>query len=122
MFDSNPLPQDPLADVDQLAPDFSTIESVIAASTLPAAAKNGQVSQVFERLMDEREIARLTESVADQVNSAHTEERLAARKTALTAALATYLTCAVIRLPGLTYTVEIDLAKGTIVHWEWLQL
>ena len=119
MLECNPSFQESLDDIAQLGSEVATLESVISASALPAAVKNAAISQVFESLMDQKEITRLTATGAEQSNTATMQNRLNTRRLALTAAQGRRLTCAVIHLPGVTYTVEVDLARATIVHWEW---
>ena len=69
--------------------------------------------------MDAEEIARLTEPHPPQSDNSEYLERLRIRREALFANKDSVLICALIRLPGVVYTVEINPRDESIVHWEW---
>ena len=119
MFESNPSFQHPDSDVDLSTPDTLSIESILLKSNLPKDVRNAPATQIFERLMDAKEIARLTKSHQPQKHDLDYLERLRVRRRALSANKDSMLICVVIRLPGVMYTIEIDPVAKAIVHWEW---
>ena len=119
MFESNPSFQHFDSDSELFAPDPLNIEAILHRSNLPKGVRHAAVTQVFERLMDAEEIARLTEPHQPQSDNSEYRERLRIRREALSAYEGSVLVCALIRLPGVVYTVEINPRDETIVHWEW---
>ena len=98
--------------------DSFGIESALRNSNLPQFVKTLPISQLFERCMDANEIFRLTELGFTEKDNAERIERLRIRREALKKHLGSTLTCALIRLPGVLYTIEIDPVNWSIVHWE----
>lgn len=47
------------------------------------------------------------------------ESRLQKRKNALARYRGKVLHCVFIQLPGVHYTIEVDLEASAVVHWEW---
>ena len=119
MFDSNPSSQRSDSDLDLSSPEPSRIESILLNSCLPKYVKTAAISRVCEHLIDEREISRLTEADNLEKDDPAIIERLEIRKKALSAHSGTKLTCVLIRLPGASYTIEIDRTTDSIIHWEW---
>ena len=97
----------------------SAVELVLQKSSLPDAVRSAPVSRVFERLIDAREIERLTQPSPHSEDNPAVLDKLEIRRKALTNYLGTSLTCLLIHLPGAFYTVEIDTALMKVVHWEW---
>ncbi len=95
--------------------DFLDIESILRGSPLPKPAQSASITYVHERVMDSAEISRLCGCGTDS-----DAERLAKRREALATHLGKHITCVLIRLPGVSYTIEIDPISQQIVHWEWL--
>jgi hypothetical protein len=119
MFESNPSFQHFDSDSDLLAPNSLDIESILHRSNLPKDVRPAAITQVFERLMDAEEIARLTEPHQPLTDNSEYLERLRIRRVALSSNRDSVLVCALIRLPGVVYTVEINPRDESIVHWEW---
>lgn len=119
MFESNPSFHNSDSDLDRSAPDSLDIESILHRSNLPKDVKTALDFQVFERLMDAEEIARLTDPSRFQQDGSEYVERLQVRRKVLGVYLESTLLCVLIRLPGVTYTIEIDPVAQQIVHWEW---
>ena len=105
----------------ELADSFS-IESVLRNSNLPQFIKISPISQLFEHLIDASEISRLTELGPNEKDNAERIERLRIRREALKKYQGSSLICALIRLPGVLYTIEIDPVNWSIVHWESQQV
>ncbi len=119
MFESNPSFQHFDSDTDFTTPGSLNIESILHRSNLPKEVRKAAISQVFERLMDAAEIARLTAPHPPQSDNSEYLERLRIRLEALIANKDSVLICALIRLPGVVYTIEINPRDESIVHWEW---
>ncbi len=116
MFESNPSFQN--FDTD-LSPDTLNVESILLNSDLPKSVRTAAITQVFKRSMDDKEIARLTSP--HQPNSENSE-RLKIRRNALVTHRDSILMCVLIRLPGVTYTIEICPLTRSVIHWEWIEL
>ena len=102
----------------ELADSFS-IESVLRNSNLPQFIKISPIPQLFERLIDANEISRLTELGPNGKDNAERIERHSIRREALNKYLGSTLTCVLVRLPGVLYTIEIDPINCSISHGEW---
>ena len=120
MFDDSSFLQ-PDYDPSPSTPAPLDIELVLLRSTLPKDVRSTSVSRVFERLIDADEIARLTDPYQVEEYDSYYTNRIRVRRKALTNYLDSTLTCVLIRLPGVTYTIEIDPISHSIVHWEWQQ-
>ena len=105
----------------ELADSFG-IESALRNSNLPHFVKTLPISQLFERFMDANEILRLTELGFNEKDNAERIERLRIRREALRKHQGSTLTCVLIRLAGVLYTIEIDPVNWSIVHWESQQV
>ena len=119
MLDSNSSPTHLDNEFDLSAPEPSSIKFILRNPCLPNYLKTAAISHVCERLIDESEISRLTETDKLEKNDPATINRLEIRKKALTEHLGATLTCVLIRLPGVSYTIEIDRTTDSIIHWEW---
>ena len=83
---------------------------------LPKIIRMAEISGIVERRVDQRLIDTVQPriGVGDGYSS-----RLHLRKACLLPYLGRRLTCVLIRLPSVQYTIEIDRKKGQVVHWEW---
>ena len=117
MFESNPSFQPSDNDTDLSTPD--SLESILLSSCLPKFVKTAPFSRAFEREMDAEEILRVTEPSQVHQSDPGYMERLRVRREALTLYSGSILTCILIRLPGVVYTIEIDPVSKSVVHWEW---
>ena len=120
MFEGSAAYESDFVGKNELVDSFG-IESVLRDSNLPQIVRTSPVSQMFERLIDANEISRLTELGPNEKDNAERIERLRIRREALTKHLGSSLTCVLVRLPGVLYTIEIDPINWSIVHWEWQQ-
>lgn len=119
MFESSTAFQDLDLEPDLSLREPHSIESILLQSKLPDAVKTAHLTYSHERRIDAGEVSRLTHMNSYQEDDEEVVERLRIRGKALTAQIGSSLTCVLIRLPGVAYTVEVDAAKGTIAHWEW---
>lgn len=96
-----------------------SIEGIIWRSGLPEAVRLSPVTYVAVRTIDAPEIERLTSDTLNPRNCQKITDRLSARRKALSKLNGQEITCAVVRLPGTTYTIEIDCASNAVVYWEY---
>ena len=87
-------------------------------SEIPVGIQNAVFSYAGTRVLDQ---ALLDELASQPASAPNWQARLDRRKSNLERHVGARLTCVFIRLPGVHYTIEIDAAKGTVVHWEWQQ-
>ena len=95
------------------------LEDVVWQSDLPDVVRAAPLTYSATRLMNDAEIERIT---SDQLNidrCPYTAERLKRRRKALNRVRGKEIICAVVRLPGTIYTLEIDIDARQVVHWEW---
>ena len=85
----------------------------------PSEVSESDFARVDKRKIDESLLKLLTEhsdpNCSDQALAAATQRRFEA----LSPYLDRTLICVLIKLPGVTYTIEIDPVDDCIVHWEW---
>ncbi len=117
MFEDSAARQTDFDGNSELADSFG-IESALRKSNLPRFVKTLPISHTSERIMDANEILRLTELGFYEKDNAERIERLRIRREALKKHQGSTLTCVLIRLPGVLYTIEIDPVNWSIVHWE----
>jgi len=86
---------------------------------LPEFVRRARFSQVSERRLDATILNAIVSQPPLSGNEECWAERLQRRRTALLPHLDSRLTCVFIRLPGVHYTIEVDLAAGIVVYWEW---
>ena len=121
MFEASAAHETDFEGNSDLADNFG-IQSALRNSNLPQFVKTLPISQMFERFMDANEILRLTELGFNEKDNAECIEKLRIRREALRKHLGSTLTCVLIRLPGVLYTIEIDPVNWSIVHWELQQV
>jgi len=107
-------------DAHELWPEFPDVEAVIeCCSMLPTAVRSAPITSAFERILDYEEMDRLTNPESLERQDTNQLERLQLRRESLRPNLGLLLTCVLIRLPGIHYTIEIDRESGSVVHLEW---
>ena len=95
------------------------VEEIIWRSELPEAVRKAQLTYSKARIVDDQEIQRLTDDSLNPNRSPELSERLTVRRKALGKVRNREITCAMVRLPGCTYTMEIDTIQMRIVYWEY---
>lgn len=118
MFESSPEFEALELDHQGSTTEPASVVSIMLESTLPETVKSAPVSKTFERVMDAAEIARLTEPNMLEKDNPVVLERMRVRRKALTQCEGARLTCLLINIPGVIYTIEIDVANACVVHWE----
>lgn len=93
---------------------------------LPKIIRLAEISEIVERRVDRRLIdVMIDDTMIDRPRpdiARGRSSRRHERKASLLRYLGRRLTCVVIRLPSVQYTIEIDRKKGQVVHWEWRPL
>jgi hypothetical protein len=119
MFEANPTAQPVDVDVATSPDDSVDVRSVLRRSNLPAAVRAATPDFTQERFIDNAEIRRLTTVPSGSEQDKGMLARLATRRKVLLRYQGRSLLCAMIRLAGVCYTIEIDPITGSIAHWEW---
>lgn len=97
----------------------NVLEEIIWRSQLPGVVRSAPLAYSATRIMDDAEIARITDDRLNIANCKDMTDRLRRRRKALLRVRGKDITCAVVRMPGAVYTLEIDTAAQKLVHWEW---
>lgn len=120
MFDGQTANHEFEFDLDESLTAPTSIESIVRKSAqLPQVVRSAEITKTYERLMDDNELDRVTNPLSIGANDDGEIDRLTKRRKVLRAKLGSYLTCVVVQLPGICYTIEIDENSSTVVHWEW---
>ena len=86
---------------------------------LPDFVRHAKFRQVSERVLD----SKLFESIVSQrpfrATESHWADRLQRRHEALQPYIGRVLACVYVRLPGVHYTIEVDVESCEVVYWEW---
>jgi hypothetical protein len=117
MFDNTPAANITDEGLDE-SRTYALIETILSSSNLPPIVKEAPAFQIFKRRIDAYELDRLTQVNGPEEDDPAKTERLKIRRKALSAYLDCNLTCALIRIPGTIYTVEIDPDLMKVVYWE----
>ncbi len=94
-------------------------DAVRAFEGLPEFVRHARFGQVNERLLD----SKLFETIVSQrpIRAVETDwaDRLQRRYDALHPHIGKKLACVFVRLPGVHYTIEVDVESCEVVYWEW---
>ena len=106
-------------DFEQILEETPNIENVIRGYTkLPRLVRRTTISKYYERVIDDDELDRLTSVALVDCSKVEEVDRLMLRKRVLSSYLGRELVCAVINVPGLCYSIEVDPNASAVVHWE----
>lgn len=94
-------------------------EIILTTSKIPEAVAISEFTRVDERTFDEALFRILTDRHPGASISATSPRIVERRADALYPYIGRTLTCILISLPGVRYTVEIDPLEKRVVHWEW---
>ena len=104
-------------DCDSPEIDLEDLRSFLATCrTLPSLAIVAGSPKIFDRILDDRSFAAVTDFTSCPQQDA--DARCELRKRILAPYVGQRLICVLINLPGVTYTVEVDPVQGKVVHWE----
>lgn len=96
------------------------LRSIVKKSTdLPAEVLSADFSHIHDRILDQKIISELTKLPTPETEFGEWNRRCHRRKKALMPYLDHRLVCVCIRLPSVSYTIEIDPAAEKVIHWEW---
>lgn len=96
------------------------LRSIIRTCTdIPPQVREAQFTRVDERVIDAPLLRVLAEHYAPGANDEAQAARRGKRAAALSPYLGKMLVCVLILLPGVRYTIEIDMDDERVVHWEW---
>lgn len=87
--------------------------------SIPEPVTEARFSRVDERIFDKPLFEFLTEQCAVYANSDAQVAAIQRRANALAPYVGRNLVCVLVALPGVRYTIEIDEADQSVVHWEW---
>ncbi len=108
---------------DQSAPGANGADKLHAlirnCAEIPIQVREAKLARIDERLIDDSMIRFLTDHRALEHHGETQAGILQRRLDALSPYVGQTLVCVLIVLPGVSYTIEIDLALERIVHWEW---
>jgi hypothetical protein len=102
---------------DELSSDLR--ELIRTCPDIPDQVREAEFSRIDERVIDEALLVFLTEHCPPAGNDDEQAAALRRRIEALAPYLGRSLVCVLIRMPGVSYTIEIDLTNEHVVHWEW---
>ena len=86
---------------------------------LPEAARAADFARIESRLLDRRLVRQLISQAPPPNSEVGWSTRILKREESLLPHLGKWLYCVLIRLPGVQYTLEVDIEARAIVHWEW---
>ncbi len=94
-------------------------EIILETSKIPEAVAVSEFTRVDERVFDDALFRILTDRHPGASIAATSPRIIERRADALYPYVGRTLTCILISLPGVRYTVEIDPLDKKVVHWEW---
>ena len=86
---------------------------------LPEAARAAEFARIEGRQLNRRLLRQLISQVPPPGSAVGWSTRILKREESLLPHLGKQLYCVLIRLPGVQYTLEVDIESRAIVHWEW---
>lgn len=108
---------------ERVAPDSEAeknVDGVVRTSMqLPDFVRHAERRQIIERILDARLFRALITQKPTGVSGKDWDERLKRRRIALQPYLGMRLACVFVRLPGVHYTIEVDVKSGEVAYWEW---
>ena len=98
---------------------FDCAAVIAAFEELPEEVRGARIARVEGRLLDRTLFSHLISQPAPSTKEVGWSSRILRREESLLPHVGKVLFCALIRLPGVQYTVEVDPLAKTVVHWEW---
>ena len=95
------------------------VTAAVLQSDLPDIVRQAPLTYSDFRVINASEVDRLTSEELNPAGCNDTSARLQDRRRFLEQHIGQELICAVVRLPGATYTIEVDPSVPNIVHWEY---
>lgn len=107
----------PQTEAERLAKECAAV--IRSYTELPKAVRNAAPSRVESRVLKRRLLRQLVSQPPPPNHAEGWSDRILRREESLAPHIGKVLRCVLIRLPGVQYTVEVDLQAGAVVHWEW---
>ena len=105
---------------DQEAGGQDRLRSIIRTCTdIPPQVREARFTRVDERVIDASLLRILAEHDVPGGNDKAQAARRGRRAATLSPYLGKVLVCVLIMLPGVSYTIEINMEEERVVHWEW---
>lgn len=101
---------------------FDCLDVIRQFGELPVEVRAAPITRIDGRLLDRGVFAELISQPPPPTGEVGWSSRILKREESLLPHLGKILFCVLIRLPGVQYTMEVDPAARTIVHWEWQPL
>lgn len=98
---------------------FDCREVISGFEDLPREVRRAPITRIEGRLLDRSVLAELITQPPPANGEVGWSTRILKREAALMPYVGKVLFCALIRLPGVQYTVEVDPAAQAVVYWEW---
>lgn len=98
---------------------FDCATVIASFADLPQEVRQARIARIEGRMLDRALFAQLISQPAPSHAKVGWSSRILRREESLLPHVGKILFCALIRLPGVQYTVEVDPLAKTVVHWEW---
>jgi hypothetical protein len=86
---------------------------------LPDVVRHAKFGKIVERVLENKLFDAIVSQIPNRPDEGDWSDRLKRRREALQPYIGKMLSCVYVRLPGIHYTIEVDVATGEIVYWEW---
>ena len=93
--------------------------AVRAFTELPDFVRHANFRQVNERILDANLLKTIVSQRPIRIDETDWADRLKRRHEALQPYIGKMLACLYVRLPGVHYTIEVDVESCEVVYWEW---
>ena len=107
---------------DQAANDDGSLECMAVIRDfpeLPEAVRTAEIARIEGRLLNRRLLRQLISQTPPPNSETGWSTRILKREESLLPHIGKLLYCVLIRLPGVQYTLEVDIDARAVVHWEW---
>ena len=94
-------------------------DTVRTCKALPDFVRRANFRQVNERILDAELFGAIVSQRSIGGPEEDWEERLSRRRKSLRPYIGRKLACVFVRLPGVHYTIEVDVKSCAVAHWEW---
>ena len=94
-------------------------DAVRAFGELPDFVRHANFRRVDERILDASLLNTIVSQRPIRIDETDWADRLNRRQAALQPCIGKMLACVYVRLPGVHYTIEVDVESGEVVYWEW---
>jgi len=118
-LERRPLAESPISGARPESSDFDLRTVICGFNELPELVRHYNFTRVDERRLDYELMTTLLTQLPPPNYQHDWEQRLQRRKDALVRHQGKILHCVFIGLPGVHYTIEVDLEARAVVHWEW---